>query len=122
MGGGGTGRKAPTIGLENEVSTFASVDDEVKRGDLKIRKKFARNIVILFAVANLFVFAALTGVFVMDCVQLAAGLIRPADRVISNNVIMALLGATTVQLGTVIYTITRAIFPGAPQGKASAGG
>jgi hypothetical protein len=31
---------------------------------------------------------------------------------VDQKVIMTVLGATTVQLGTVVYTITRAIFPG----------
>ncbi len=67
---------------------------------------------ILFFVANLFVLIGLGIVFWQDCVQLAAKEINPNDRIVSGQVIMALLGATTVQLGTVIYTITRAIFPG----------
>jgi hypothetical protein len=114
MPGGAGGPQGP-VSLDGEVSKFLDVDDEVKRGDLGIRKTFARNVMILFAIANVFVLIALTGIFVMDCVQLRAGLVKPAERVITSQVIIALLGATTVQLGAVIYTITRAIFPGQPR-------
>jgi hypothetical protein len=51
-------------------------------------------------------------VFAVDCVQLRRHQINPDQRIINGQVVMALLGATTVQLGAVIYTITRAIFPG----------
>ncbi|HEY1751836.1 MAG TPA: hypothetical protein VGG29_11260 [Caulobacteraceae bacterium] len=99
------------VSIDQEVATFRSAADQVALGDLSIRRDFARNVMILFGVANVFVLFALTGAFVMDCIQLWAGKIGPTQRVVSGQVVMALLGATTVQLGTVVYTITRAIFP-----------
>ena len=101
-----------SISLSAEVTKFASTDDEIALGDLAIRKNFARDIVILFAVANGFVLLGLGVIFRVDCVQLSAKQILPAQRLVSSQVIMALLGATTVQLGTVVLTIARAIFPG----------
>lgn len=106
---------APTeVGLGQEVRTFESAADRILLGDLEIRAKFARNIMLLFAAANAFVLVGLGVVFWQDCVQLAAGKIAARERIIDAHVIMALLGATTVQLGTVVFTITRAIFPGPP--------
>ena len=99
------------VSLNQEVEAFATTADKIALGDLDIRKNFARNVMILFAVANLFVLVGLGIVFWQDCVQLTAHAIKPAERIIDGKVIMALLGATTIQLGTVIYTITRAIFP-----------
>jgi hypothetical protein len=39
-------------------------------------------------------------------------LITPADRIITSQVIMALLGATTVQAGAIAAIIARYLFPG----------
>ena len=99
------------VSVDQEVTTFRSTADQVALGDLGIRRAFARNVMILFAVANLFVLIGLGVVFAMDCIQLADHQISPSQRVVSSEVLMTLLGATTVQLGTVVYTITRAIFP-----------
>ncbi len=99
--------------LDAVVGQFSgvAVADQVALGDLAIRTRFARTVMWLFAGANVFVMAGLGLVFWQDCVQLWAGAIKPEDRIIDGKVIMSLLGATTVQLGAVIYTITQAIFP-----------
>ncbi|MGI9168765.1 MAG: hypothetical protein ACR2FH_01125 [Caulobacteraceae bacterium] len=102
------------VHLGGEIRDFESAADRVALGDLEIRRAFARNIVWLFVAANLFVFAGLGLIFWRDCVQLADRQIGPGDRIIDGKVIMALLGATTVQLGAAVYTIARAIFPALP--------
>ena len=99
------------IGLGSEVSEFTTTADQVALGDLAIRQTFARSVVALFIGSNIFVLTGLGVVFWQDCLQLAAHQIGPAQRVIDGRVVMTLLGATTVQLGAVIFTIARAIFP-----------
>jgi hypothetical protein len=101
---------AERVSLDQEVQAF-SPPDPIALGDLEIRKNFADRVMILFAIANIGALIGLAIVFWQDCVQLAGHLVKPTERIINERVIMALLGATTVQLGTVIYTITRAIFP-----------
>ncbi len=105
------------VNLGQEIAGFASAADRVALGDLEIRKAFARNVVVMFAVANAFVLVGLGVVFWQDGLQLAARQVKPDERIINAQVIMAMIGATTVQLGAVIYTITRAVFP-SPQGVA----
>jgi hypothetical protein len=97
--------------LSAEVAGFRNVEDEVKRGDLEIRRLFARNVMILFAMTNVFVMAGLGWLAVGESHAIAGKTLAAADRIIDSEVVMALLAATTVQLGTVIYTIARAIFP-----------
>ena len=106
------------VRLDREVAQFETTADVIARGDLEIRKTFARNVMALFVISNLFVLIGLGFVFWQDGVLLADGKIKPAERILDGKVIMALLGATTVQLGTVIYTITRAIFPTPERGSA----
>lgn len=106
-------RPAPPapISLGHEVVQFETTADKIAIGDLQIRKNFATRVMFLFAIANVSVLIGLYVVFRQDGAQLAAHLVKPTERIIDGKVVMALLGATTIQLGTVIYTITRAIFP-----------
>jgi hypothetical protein len=39
-------------------------------------------------------------------------LITPADRIITSQVVMALLGATAVQVGAIAVIIAQYLFPG----------
>jgi hypothetical protein len=83
---------------------------EIAIGDQKIRRQFAFYVICLFIGANIFVLIGLGVAYWQDCTLLAEKLVKPDERIIDSKVVMTLLGATTVQLGTVIYTITRAIF------------
>jgi hypothetical protein len=49
---------------------------------------------------------------VLDEINIATHLIAPGDRIITEKVIMALLGATTVQVGAIAAIIARYLFPG----------
>jgi hypothetical protein len=48
----------------------------------------------------------------LDQSNIAAHLITPADRIITNQVVMTLLGATAVQVGAIAVIIARYLFPG----------
>jgi hypothetical protein len=48
----------------------------------------------------------------MDQNNIASKLITPGDRIITSQVFMALLGATTVQVGAIMVIIARYLFPG----------
>ncbi len=97
--------------LSSEEKAFVSVPDKIALGDLEIRQKFARHVMFLFIGANAFVMVGLGFAFWQDCALLWSGKINPGDRIIDAKVVMSLPGATTVQLGAVIFTITQAIFP-----------
>lgn len=101
--------------LDSEINGFVSVADRIALRDLGIRERFAGTMLVLFVATNAFVLAALGVLFWFDHQQLAAGLVSAADRIVDTRVVIALLGATTVQLGAVIYTMSRAIFPLPPR-------
>ena len=61
------------IDLSSEVTAFDTTADRIALGDLEIRKTFARDVMMMFAIANLFVLFGLGVVFWQDCTQLAAG-------------------------------------------------
>jgi hypothetical protein len=48
----------------------------------------------------------------LDQWDIAHSLVTPNDRIVSHQVIMALPGATAVQVGTVAAIIARYLFPG----------
>jgi hypothetical protein len=48
----------------------------------------------------------------LDQHNIAQSIIAPADRIVNNQVIMTLLGATTVQVGAITAVIARYLFPG----------
>lgn len=91
-----------------------SVADRVTLQDADLRKWMAESVVPAFLWANGLTLAAVAVLVLLDEVNVAAHLIAPGDRIISAQVIMALLGATTVQVGAIAALIARYLFPGRP--------
>ncbi len=98
------------IGLRTIERDF-TVPEQIALRDVAIRERFASTVLWLFVATNAFVLTALGLLYWQDIIHLDAGRIAPVDRIIDARVVMTLLGATTVQLGAVIYTMARAIFP-----------
>jgi hypothetical protein len=71
-------------------------------------------VVRVFIQANYVTLAALGLLVVLDEVNMALHLVAQGDRIITNQVIMTLLGATTVQVGVIAAIIARYLFPGRP--------
>ena len=65
----------------------------------------ATRIVWTFIAGNVLTLAVLGGLAWLDQNNIEHNLINPEDRVITYQVLMALLGATTVQVGTVAAII-----------------
>jgi hypothetical protein len=89
-----------------------SIEDEIRRGDADLRKWMAIRIVWTFIGGNIVTLIALGALVWLDQTNLDHGLIKPGDRIITYRVIMTLLAATTVQVGTIAAIIARYLFPG----------
>jgi len=72
----------------------------------------ANKVVPAFTKANGFTLAALGLLWIVDELNLVFHLASPGDRIITSGVVMTLLGATTVQVGSVAAVIARYLFPG----------
>jgi hypothetical protein len=72
----------------------------------------ALRVVRAFIAANSVTLVALAGLVALDEINIALHLIAPGERIVGSQVIMALLGATTVQVGTIAVIIARYLFPG----------
>lgn len=88
-----------------------TVDDEIALGELRLRIDTAKRIIKLFTVSNGFILAFLVVLLIADWVLVGKGLAAAGERIVTENVLMALLGATTVQVGTIMFGISAYLFP-----------
>jgi hypothetical protein len=102
-----------TLSLSQEAERVGlSVDDRIKLDDQSLRRGMTIGLVWTFIVGDLFTLCALGWLVQLDQNNIEIDLIQPGDRLITSHVIMALLGATTVQIGTIAAIIARYLFPG----------
>lgn len=87
----------------------------VALGDLKIRRQAAPQVLRIFYTTNLAVLLLLFVLFLADVILLATGVETARDRIIDHGVIKTLIGATVVQTGAIMITMTRYLFPRAAQ-------
>ena len=96
---------ATRISLEAEATAPASTFDQwLQRSEFKLKKALVHTMLWLFSISNAVVLAAVCIVFSFD------QSLDPADRLITSEVIMTLIGATTVQLGVIMITVARSMF------------
>ena len=68
-------------------------------------------IIAAFLIVNLATLYGLYVLYLADADNLRAKLIGPDQRVIDTSVVIALLGATTVQLGAMAVIMAKYLFP-----------
>ena len=104
-------RKEPaTVSLSQNEKDF-KLKEELARGEADLRKDFAKKMLHLFYISNAGVMFFLAVLIGGDYCFLGAKILQPGERVINSNVVMTLLGATTVQLATIMFSITGHLFP-----------
>jgi hypothetical protein len=89
-----------------------SVEDRIALRTQFLREWVAGGIMVLFVAANVVTLIVVERLVRLDQSNIAGHLITPADRIITNQVVMALLGATAVQVGAIAVIIARYLFPG----------
>lgn len=77
----------------------------------------ATRIVWTFVGGEILTLGALIWLGWLDQTNIEHKLISPGDRIIDHQVIMTLLGATTVQVGFIAAIIARYLFPGRSDGQ-----
>lgn len=101
-----------SVSLEKEAERFGlSVDDQIKLGDQDLRKWMTVGFVLAVIVGDVITLGALAWLGHLDQINIEHKLISPGERVITEHVIMSLLGATTVQVGAIAAIIARYLFP-----------
>lgn len=89
---------------------FASLS--VEQGERMARQRAVVNAVLwLFSTINLLVAILIGFGFGYDIFMLKNKMIIPEQRLINSTVILSILGATTIQLGSAFFLIARFYFP-----------
>ena len=100
------------------TTTPLTVAEEIVRSDAGLRRLVAGSIVVAFLVVNGAVLLGIWMVFTKDNEHLlrAGSNFTPSDRLVTTNLLITLVGATTVQLGTLIVLIGKYLFPAPKDG------
>lgn len=101
--------RGPPLLLDAEAGKF-----EVEPAEFELRKQVVQLVMPYFVKANVFVWAFLAVCLVMDVVMAGGGVTH--EPLVTTEVLMALLGATTVQLGVLAVTIGNYLFPSRGKG------
>jgi hypothetical protein len=88
-----------------------TVEEEIALSEAALRQDVAATIVRTFIKVNGVVLAIVAVTFASDCALLFLGKIAPADRIVSTNLLIALISATTVQLGSIALSMGKYVFP-----------
>jgi hypothetical protein len=88
------------------------VDAFVEQRDADLRDKMVDGTLTTFIWATGLTLGAIGILATVDEVNIALHLVGPTDRIINAQIIMALLGATTAQVGAIATIIARYLFPG----------
>ena len=104
---------APIVSLESEAArVVGSVADQIALKDADLRRWLARWVGWTFFTGNIVTLVVIGGLVWLDQRNIEAKTISPDARIIDRQVILGLLGATTVQVGTIAAIIVRYLFPG----------
>ncbi len=91
-----------------------TVAESIALSDAALSQQVAARVVHTFILINSAVLGIVTAVFLADCLLLSYGKIGAADRLVSTNVVLALISATTVQLGGIALLMGKYLFPVKP--------
>lgn len=99
----------PEISLASQRQS--SVADSIALSDAKLRQDVAAKIVGTFIQVNGVVLIIVAIMFAADVALLINGKIAATDRLVATNVLIALISATTVQLGAIVILMGKYLFP-----------
>ncbi len=104
---------AQSLELSDDEAAFRSVSvaDRIALSDARVRSNISYAIIAAFMVVNLATLLGLYLIYNSDAAELQAKLVTPDQRVIDTKVVIALLGATTVQLGSMAVIMAKYLFP-----------
>jgi hypothetical protein len=111
VGPGFIGSGEPANPISRLAPSIVSVQDTIALGDANLRKWVALAIVTTFVLANAIVLAGVWLMFQQEVAALRDHVYGAADRVITSHLLMALVGATTVQLGALTILMGKYLFP-----------
>ncbi len=110
------GNRVPANPISRLVSNFATnVHERIAWADAKLRRMVALWIVGTFIVANGIVLLGVWFMFQQEMAALRDHVYAAGDRVISSQLLMVVVSATTVQLGALTILMGKYLFPAPKQ-------
>ena len=101
---------AQVLRLDDEVtSEKLTVRERVELSDAEMRKDVVKNLTSFFIKVNGFVIGGIFVMYVIDMILLFSG--REPIKIINTDVILAIIGGTTVQLGALMIIMGKYLFP-----------
>jgi uncharacterized membrane protein len=92
-----------------------SVAERIALTDAKVRTHVSYAIVAVFLLADILTLTGVGYIFRDDNANIKAHVITPQDRFITPQVVMTIIGATTVQLGALVLTMAKYLYPRYPR-------
>lgn len=99
---------AKAVSLDAEASRKGL---SIEQRDADLREKVVDRVLPVFLQANRWTLVALGVLALLDEINIGFRLVPPGSPIITSQVIMALLGATTVQVGAIVVAIAGYLFP-----------
>ena len=104
---------AEEVHLDKEAEREGlSVVDQIAPQDAEQRRAIAARMVQTFLAANVLTLLGVAVLVLLDEFNLLSKLASAGDRIITHQVIIGLLAATTVQVGAITVIVARYLFPG----------
>ncbi len=97
------------IGLD-QFGPNGTLAERIALSDARVRQHVSYAIAAAFLLANFLTLAGVAFIFETDNANIIAKVIAPEYRVINANVVMAVVGGTTVQLGALALTMGRYLY------------
>ena len=93
--------------LESQLSFREKIDLR----ESELRQRIASDIMRTFLWINSAVFLFIVFGFISDIIFIARGLLPNDSRIIDAKVIISIVGATTIQLGAISFSLSQWLFP-----------
>jgi hypothetical protein len=104
---------AEEVHLDKEAEREGlSVVDQIAPQNAEQRRAIAARMVQTFLAANVLTLLGVAVLVLLDEFNLLSKLASAGDRIITHQVIIGLLAATTVQVGAITVIVARYLFPG----------
>jgi hypothetical protein len=106
-------RVSPKEAITEEEAAFASpsVAERIALSDARVRANISYAVFAAFLAVNIGTVAGLYAVHLDDVANIRMKLATADQAVVNAHVLIALLGATTVQLGSMVVIMVRYLFP-----------
>jgi hypothetical protein len=104
------GESAVTAQSLSGKKSDLSVKNQIALGDASIRRNIAYLTISLFALVNIVTLIFIGVLYYFDQRDIVRHLVPANDRVVNSQVVISLLGATTVQLGAIAVIMARGVF------------